>query len=156
MQKITPFLWFDHQAEEAMNFYVSIFKNSKPGNITRYGNGAPLPEGTAMTVRFQLDGQEFAALNGGPQFAFTPAISFVINCADQEEVDYYWEKLLEGGRPNRCGWLEDKFGLSWQVVPTALPKLLSGPDAAASQRAMTAMLQMDKIIIKDLEKAYYQ
>ena len=156
MQKITPFLWFDDKAEEAMNFYVSIFKNSKIVSVTRYGEAGPGPKGTVMTATFQLDGQEFAALNGGPQFKFTEAISFVVNCETQEEVDYYWNKLSEGGQEIQCGWLKDKFGLSWQVVPTILSKLLSDPDPQKSQRVMHAMLQMKKIDIPGLQKAYGQ
>lgn len=123
MQKITPFLWFDNQAEEAMNFYVSIFKNSKALRLLRYGDAGPGPKGSVMTAEFQLEGQEFVALNGGPQFKFTEAISFVVNCETQEEVDYFWEKLSEGGAKSRCGWLEDKFGLSWQIVPTVLVEM---------------------------------
>jgi predicted 3-demethylubiquinone-9 3-methyltransferase (glyoxalase superfamily) len=156
-QKITPFLWFDDQAEEAVNFYTSIFKNSKIGSTARYNEegakAAGRPKGSVMTASFQLEGQEFVALNGGPVFKFTEAISFVVNCETQEEVDYYWEKLSEGGQEVQCGWLKDKFGLSWQVVPTVLSKLLSDPDPQKSQRVMHAMLQMKKIIIADLEKA---
>jgi predicted 3-demethylubiquinone-9 3-methyltransferase (glyoxalase superfamily) len=154
MQKITPFLWFDTQAEEAANFYVSIFKNSKVGAITRYGENAPGPKGTAMSVRFTIEGQEFMALNGGPLFTFSPAISFFVNCGTQQEVDELWEKLSAGGKKERCGWLKDKFGLSWQVIPTTLGKLLSDPDPAKSSRVMQAMLQMNKIEIAGLEKAY--
>lgn len=154
MQKITPFLWFDDKAEEATNFYVSIFKNSKIETITRYGSAGPGTEGTVMTVQFQLDGQEFVALNGGPVFAFTPAISFVINCESQEEVDHYWEKLTDGGEIVECGWLKDKFGVSWQVVPIVLAELLSDPDPIKSQRVMKAMLQMKKIDIEVLKQAY--
>jgi predicted 3-demethylubiquinone-9 3-methyltransferase (glyoxalase superfamily) len=156
MQKITPFLWFDDKAEEAMNFYVSIFKNSKIGNIARYGEEGPGPKGTVMTATFQLDGQEFVALNGGPQFKFTEAISFVVNCATQKEVDEFWEKLSEGGEKSRCGWLKDKFGLSWQIVPTVLGEMLQDKDAARSQKVMHAMLQMDKLDIKTLRQAYEQ
>ncbi len=151
MQKITPFLWFDGKAEEAMNFYVSIFKNSKIVSVTRYGEAGPGPKGTVMTAAFQLDGQKFVALNGGPQFTFSPAISFVVNCESQEEVDEMWEKLSQGGAKNRCGWLQDKFGVSWQIVPTALVELLQDKDAEKSARVMNAMLQMDKIDIKTLE-----
>jgi predicted 3-demethylubiquinone-9 3-methyltransferase (glyoxalase superfamily) len=154
MQKITPFLWFNGQAEEAMNFYVSIFKNSKVGSVTRYGEAGPGPKGTVMYATFQLDGQEFMALNGGPQFKFSPAISFFVNCQTQEEVDELWEKLSEGGEKNRCGWLDDKFGVSWQIIPTALGKLLSDKDPEKSKRVMQAMLQMDKIDIKRLKDAY--
>ncbi len=154
MQKITPFLWFNHQAEEAMNFYTSVFKNAKIGTVTRYGKGGPGPEGSVMTAVFQLDGQEFIALNGGPTFSFTEAISFVVNCHTQEEVDELWEKLSEGGQKSRCGWLKDKFGLSWQIVPEVLPRLMADKDAGKTSRVMQAMMQMDKIIIKDLEEAY--
>jgi predicted 3-demethylubiquinone-9 3-methyltransferase (glyoxalase superfamily) len=156
MQKITPFLWFDDKAEEAMKFYTSIFKNSKIGRITRYGQGGPGPKGTVMSCTFQLEGQEFMALNGGPQFTFSPAISFFVNCETQEEVDELWEKLSEGGEKERCGWLKDKYGLSWQIIPTTLGKLLSDPDPQKSNRVMTAMLQMDKIDIARLQQAYQQ
>jgi predicted 3-demethylubiquinone-9 3-methyltransferase (glyoxalase superfamily) len=154
MQKITPFLWFDGKAEEAMHFYVSIFKNSKAGSITRYGDAGPGPKGTVMVVTFQLDGQEFIALNGGPQFTFSPAISFVVNCETQEEVDAFWEKLSEGGEKLQCGWLRDKYGLSWQIVPTVLGKMMQDKDAEKSQRVMKAMLQMNKIDIERLKQAY--
>jgi len=160
MQKITPFLWFDDKAEEAVNFYVSIFKNSKIGTITRYGvEGAKVsgrPKGTVMVVAFQLDGQEFMALNGGPHFNFSEAISFSVSCETQEEVDELWEKLSEGGEEGRCGWLKDKYGLSWQVVPTVLGKMLQDKDAEKSERVMNAMLKMDKIEIKTLKHAYEQ
>jgi predicted 3-demethylubiquinone-9 3-methyltransferase (glyoxalase superfamily) len=156
MQKITPFLWFDDKAEEAMRFYVSIFKNSKVGSVTRYGDAGPGPKGTVMVATFQLDGQEFIALNGGPQFTFSPAVSFVVNCTTQEEVDGYWEKLSEGGAKNQCGWLQDKYGLSWQIVPTVLGELLQDKDAAKAQRVMKAMLQMTKIDIALLKQAYEQ
>jgi predicted 3-demethylubiquinone-9 3-methyltransferase (glyoxalase superfamily) len=154
MQKITPFLWFDDQAEDAMNFYVSIFKNSKVLSVARYGDAGPGPKGTVMTARFQLEGQEFIALNGGPQFQFTEAISFLVNCDRQEEVDYFWEKLSEGGERSRCGWLKDKFGLSWQIVPTVLGEMLQDKNAEKSQSVMKAMLQMDKIDIQGLKRAY--
>ena len=154
MQKITPFLWFDGKAEEAANFYVSIFKNARIGAVRRYGEGGPGPKGSVMSVDFQLDGQQFIALNGGPQFTFSPAISFFVNCETQEEVDELWEKLSAGGKKNRCGWLQDKFGLSWQIIPTALGKLISDPDPEKSKRAMKAMLQMDKIDINGLKQAY--
>ena len=144
MQKITTFLWFDDKAEEAANFYVSIFKNSKIETISRYGDAGPGPKGSVMIVTFQLDGQEFTALNGGPHFTFTPAISLLVNCETQEEVDELWEKLSAGGRKDRCGWLQDKYGLSWQIIPTVLGKLMSDPDPAKSSRVMKAMLQMDK------------
>jgi predicted 3-demethylubiquinone-9 3-methyltransferase (glyoxalase superfamily) len=152
-QKVTPFLWYTDQAEEAAKFYTSIFKNSKISSITRYGEGGPGPKGSVMTVAFQLEGQEFVALNGGPIFKFTPAVSFVIHCETQEEVDSFWEKLSAGGKADRCGWLTDKFGLSWQVVPKALVELLSDPDPAKSKRVMEAMLQMTKIDIPTLKKA---
>jgi predicted 3-demethylubiquinone-9 3-methyltransferase (glyoxalase superfamily) len=154
MQKITPFLWFDDKAEEAMNFYVSIFKNSKIVNVSRYGDAGPGPKGTVMVGTFQLDGQEFMALNGGPHFKFTEAISLFVNCETQEEVDYFWEKLSEGGEKSRCGWLKDKYGLSWQVVPTILGELMRDKDAEKSKRVMEAMLRMDKIDIKTLKQAY--
>ena len=154
MQKITPFLWFDGRAEEAMHFYVSIFKNSKAGSITRYGNAGPGPKGTVMVATFQLDGQEFIALNGGPQFTFSPAISFVVNCETQEEVDAFWEKLSEGGEKLQCGWLRDKYGVSWQIVPTVLGEMMQDKDAERSQRVMKAMLQMNKIDIGRLKQAY--
>jgi len=154
MQKITPFLWFDGKAEEAMNFYISIFKNSKIVSVTRYGETGPGPKGTVMTAKFELDGQEFVALNGGPQFTFTEAISFVVNCETQQEVDELWKKLSEGGEKSRCGWLKDKYGLSWQVVPTVLVEMLQDKDAKKSNRVMQAMLQMDKIDIETLRRAY--
>ena len=156
MQKITPFLWFDGKAEEAMNFYISIFKNSKIVSIRRYGEAGPGPKGTVMTATFQLDGQEFFALNGGPQFTFSPAISFFVNCETQQEVDELWERLSEGGEKQRCAWLKDKYGVSWQIVPAALGKMLNDADAAVSQRVIKAMLQMDRIDIKTLEQAYEQ
>jgi len=151
MKKITPFLWFDGKAEEAMNFYVSIFKNSKTGRVTRWGEGGPGPKGTVMSATFQLDGQDFFALNGGPHFSFTPAISFFVNCETQQEVDDLWEKLSEGGEKQRCGWLKDKYGLSWQIIPSVLDKLLHDKDSGG--RVMQAMMQMDKIDIKKLEQA---
>jgi len=156
MQKITPFLWFDNNAEEAMNFYVSIFKNSKVISVARYGDAGPGPKGSVMTANFQLNGQEFVALNGGPHFKFTEAISFVINCQTQQEVDEYWEKLLEGGEESMCGWLKDKYGLSWQIVPTILVKLLQDKDPVKAKRVMEAMLQMNKIDIKKLKQACEQ
>jgi predicted 3-demethylubiquinone-9 3-methyltransferase (glyoxalase superfamily) len=156
MQKIAPFLWFDDQAEEAMNFYVSIFKNSKVLSVTRYGDAGPGPKGTVMTARFRLEGQEFITLNGGPLFKFTEAISFVVNCDTQEEVDEFWQKLSEGGEKSRCGWLKDKFGLSWQIVPTVLGEMLEDKETEKSQRVMKAMLQMDKIDIEGLKRAYQQ
>jgi predicted 3-demethylubiquinone-9 3-methyltransferase (glyoxalase superfamily) len=156
MQKITPFLWFDSQAEEAMNFYVSIFKNSKVGRITRYSAAGPGPQGTVMSATFQLDGQEFFALNGGPHFTFTPAISFFVNCETQEEVDELWEKLATGGKKDRCGWLQDKYGLSWQIIPSALGQMLQDKDPEKAKRVMQAMLQMEKIDIARLQQAYDQ
>jgi predicted 3-demethylubiquinone-9 3-methyltransferase (glyoxalase superfamily) len=155
MHKITPFLWFDDKAEEAMNFYVSIFKNSKVGNVTRYGDAGPGPKGTVMSATFQLDGQDFFALNGGPLFKFTEAISFFVNCETQAEVDELWEKLTaDGGSPQRCGWLKDKYGLSWQIIPKALGEMLGDKDPQKSQRVMQAMLQMNKIDIQRLKEAY--
>ena len=156
MQKITPFLWFDNQAEEAANFYTSIFKNSKIVSISRYGEAGPRPEGMVMTVTVRLDGQEFTALNGGPEFKFTEAISFFVNCETQEEVDELWEKLSEGGEKQRCGWLKDKYGVSWQIVPSALGEMLQDKDPEKSKRVMKAMLQMDKIDIRGLRQAYEQ
>lgn len=154
-QRITPFLWFENEAEEAVNFYTSIFNNSSIGNISHYtGEGAKVsgqPEGTVMIVPFTLDGQPFTAINGGPVFKFTEAISFVINCENQEEVDHYWEKLTDGGQEVQCGWLKDKYGLSWQVVPRQLEELMSNPDKAIAGKAMKAMLGMKKIIIRELE-----
>jgi predicted 3-demethylubiquinone-9 3-methyltransferase (glyoxalase superfamily) len=153
MQKITPFLWFDSQAEEAAKFYTSIFKNSKMGAITRYGEAGPGPKGSVMVASFELGGTKFTALNGGPMFKFTEAISFVVDCETQEEVDDYWNRLSEGGAPQQCGWLKDRFGLSWQIVPSALPRLLTDPDPAKANRVMQAMLQMTKIDIAGLEQA---
>ena len=154
IQKITPFLWFDGKAEEAMNFYVSIFKNSKVVQLTRYGDAGPGSKGTVMSAIFQLEGQEFYALNGGPQFKFSPAISLFVNCETQQEVDDLWEKLSAGGKTNRCGWLDDKFGLTWQIIPTTLGRLLQDTDAAKANRVMKAMMQMDKIDIARLQQAY--
>ena len=151
MQKITPFLWFNDNAEEAMNFYVSVFNNSKVGSVNRYGDAGPGPKGSVMSATFQLEGQEFMALNGGPEYKFTPAISLFVSCETQAEVDELWQKLSAGGKPGRCGWLQDKFGLSWQIIPTALPRLLSDP--SRSQRVMKAILQMDKIDIRGLGDA---
>ena len=156
MQTITPFLWFDDQAEEAMEFYVSVFKNSKVLNVNRYGEGAPLPSGTVMTASFQIAGQQFIALNGGPVFKFTPAISFVVSCETQDEVDAYWAKLSAGGQEGQCAWLTDKFGVSWQIVPTALGKLLSDPNPQKAGSVMQAMLKMKKIDIAGLQRAYDQ
>ena len=158
-QRITPFLWFDNQAEEAVIFYISIFKNSRIVSVTHYGeegaDASGRPKGTVMTVAFQLDGQEFVALNGGPHFKFTEAISFVVDCDSQDEVDYYWENLSEGGdeKAQQCGWLKDKYGVSWQIVPTVLNELLSDPDPEKSGKAMAAMLKMKKIDIETLKQA---
>ena len=160
MQKITPFLWFDNQAEEAANFYVSIFKNSKILNVTQYSEAASAaaerPAGSVMTVAFQLDGQDFVALNGGPVFSFTPAISFAVNCETQEEIDHLWESLTVGGEEVECGWLKDKYGVSWQIVPTVLTELLQDEDAEKSERVMKAMLQMKKLDIAALKQASEQ
>jgi predicted 3-demethylubiquinone-9 3-methyltransferase (glyoxalase superfamily) len=154
-QKITPYLWFDKEAEEAMNFYVSVFKDAEAGDVSRYGEGGPMPAGTALTASFKLFGQEFVALNGGPEFNFTEATSFMIDCGDQEEVDYYWNRLTEGGgEESMCGWLKDKFGLSWQVTPRRLLELLQDEDPDKANRVMQAMLQMRKIDIAELERAY--
>jgi predicted 3-demethylubiquinone-9 3-methyltransferase (glyoxalase superfamily) len=156
MQKITPFLWFDGKAEEAMNFYTSIFRNSKIGSVSRYGEAGPGEKGSVMSATFQLDGQEFIVLNGGPMFTFSPAISFFVNCETQAEVDDLWEKLSEGGEKQRCGWLKDKYGVSWQIIPSVLGKMLQDKDAEKSKRVMNAMLQMNKIDIKGLTQAYDQ
>ncbi len=157
MQKITPFLWFDNQAEEAVKFYTSIFRNSRIGKIARYDEAGEKvsgrPAGSGMTVEFQIEGQEFVALNGGPHFKFTEAVSFVVNCKTQAEVDRFWKKLCAGGKEVQCGWLKDKYGLSWQIVPTVLGELLSVKDAAKSQRVMQAMLKMVKLDIKKLRQA---
>jgi predicted 3-demethylubiquinone-9 3-methyltransferase (glyoxalase superfamily) len=157
VQRITPFLWFDQQAEEAAKFYTSIFDNSKIVRVVRNGAGGPGPAGSALTVEFQLEGLTFVGLNGGPHFKFTEAVSFVVNCETQAEVDRYWEKLTaDGGKPVECGWLKDRFGLSWQIVPTALPKLLSDPDPKRAGAAMQAMMKMKKIDIRALEQAHAQ
>jgi predicted 3-demethylubiquinone-9 3-methyltransferase (glyoxalase superfamily) len=154
MQKITPFLWFDNNAEEAMKFYASVFKNSKIGKVSRYPEGSPGPAGSVMTASIQIEGQEFVLLNGGPVFKFTEAISFVVNCETQAEVDEYWQKLTaNGGKEVECGWLKDKFGLSWQIVPTILPKLMTDSDPERSKRVMQAMLKMKKIDIEGLKRA---
>jgi len=154
MSRIHPFLWFDAQAEEAANLYTSIFPNSKIGRTTRYGPGSPGPEGQVMTIEFELDGQPITALNGGPHFKFTEAISMTVSCEDQAEVDRYWTALTaNGGQESQCGWLKDRFGLSWQIVPTALPRLLSDPDKAKVQRAMAAMMTMKKLDVAALEAA---
>jgi predicted 3-demethylubiquinone-9 3-methyltransferase (glyoxalase superfamily) len=155
MKKITPFLWFDNQAEEAMNFYMSVFKNSKVLGVSRYGDAGPGPKGSVMTAAFEINGQEFTALNGGSEhYGFTEAISFLVDCENQEEVDYLWEKLTEGGEPGPCGWLKDKYGLSWQIVPSALGELLGDKDPAKAQRVLQAMLKMSKIDVAALQKAY--
>jgi predicted 3-demethylubiquinone-9 3-methyltransferase (glyoxalase superfamily) len=156
MQKITPFLWFDSNAEEAMIFYISIFKNSRTVSASRYGDAGPGPKGSVMVGKFEIEGQEFLALNGGPIYKFTPAISFVVNCETQQEVDDLWEKLSAGGQEIQCGWLRDKFGVSWQIIPTILPKLLQDKDPEKSKRVMQAMLKMIKIDIAALERAYNQ
>ncbi len=156
MQKITPFLWFNDQAEEAMLYYMSIFKNSKVGSVSRYGDAGPGPSGSVMSATFTLDGQAFMALNGGPQYKFTEAVSFYVNCETQAEVDEYWEKLSAGGEEGPCGWLKDKFGLSWQIVPTVLGELLSDPDPAKAQNVMQAMFQMKKLDIAKLKQAHAQ
>ena len=153
MQKITPFLWFDTQAEEAAKFYASVFPNSKSLKTARYGEAGPGPKGSVMTVEFELDGQRMIALNGGPQFKFTEAISLSVDCKDQKEVDHYWTKLSQGGQESMCGWLKDKYGLSWQVNPAILGELLSGPDAKKAKRVMEAMLKMKKIDIAALKAA---
>jgi len=154
MQKITPFLWFDTQAEEAAKFYVSVFKNSKMGKVLRYGDAGPGPKGSVMVASFEVEGREFTALNGGPQFKFNESVSFVVRCKTQEEVDSYWDKLLAGGgQESMCGWLKDKFGLSWQITPDALLELLSDPDPAISQSVMKAMMQMRKIDIEGVKQA---
>ena len=153
MQTITPCLWFDTEGEDAASFYTSVFPNSRIVHVARYGSAGPRPEGTVMTVDFELHGQQFVALNGGPEFKFNEAISFQVSCETQDEVDRYWSTLSEGGEEGPCGWLKDRFGMSWQIVPTALPRLLSDPDREKSQRVMAAMLQMRKIQIDELERA---
>lgn len=154
MNKISPFLWFDTQAEDAARFYTSIFPNSRILEVTRYGDAGPGPKGSLMTVRFELDGQQFIALNGGPQFRFNEAVSLSVDCQRQEQVDYFWDRLSAGGEESQCGWLRDRFGLSWQVNPSALGKMLGDPDPAKSQRVMQAMLGMKKIDVAGLQKAY--
>jgi len=156
IQKITPFLWFDHQAEDAARFYASVFPNSKIEAVARYGEAGPGPAGSVMTVGFELDGQKFTALNGGPHFKFTEAISFVVNCETQQEVDEYWAKLTEGGQEVQCGWLKDKYGLSWQIVPAVMVEMIKDKDAARSQRVVKAMMQMKKLDIARLQEAYDQ
>ncbi len=154
MPKIFPFLWFDSQAEEAVMFYTSIFKNSKIGSVSRYGDAGPGPKGSVMVMEFDLEGQKFTALNGGPVYHFTPAISFFVNCETQEEVDFLWEKLSQGGEVEQCGWLKDKFGVSWQIVPTILGQLMSDPDPEKATRVTQAMLKMIKLDIAELKRAY--
>jgi predicted 3-demethylubiquinone-9 3-methyltransferase (glyoxalase superfamily) len=154
LQKITPFLWFDHQAEEASRFYTSVFKNSRIEAVTRYGREGAGPQGSVMTVAFELDGQKFVALNGGPAYKFTEAVSFVVNCENQQEVDEIWEKLLDGGAEIQCGWLKDKYGLCWQIVPTVFFEMIADPDAERKERVMRAMFQMKKLDIAALESAY--
>ena len=155
-QKITPMLWFDDQAEQAAEFYVSIFRDARMGRVARYGEAGPGPAGTAMTVEFVLEGQTFTALNGGPIYTFTEAISFVVACKDQEEVDHYWDRLIEGGpvESQQCGWLKDKFGLSWQIVPDAMGRLMSDPDPVKAQRTVAAMLKMKKLDVAALQSAH--
>jgi predicted 3-demethylubiquinone-9 3-methyltransferase (glyoxalase superfamily) len=154
MQKITPFLWFDGKAEEAMEFYTSTFKNSRVISVTRYGDAGPGPKGSVMSATFELLGREFIALNGGPHFSFTPAISFYVTCKTQQEVDELWQKLVAGGEPQRCGWLTDRFGVSWQIIPTVLDEMLQDKDAEKSSRVMKAMLTMVKLDIAGLQQAY--
>ncbi|SRR6266404_2166019 len=156
IQKITPFLWFDHQAEEAAKFYTSLFRNSRIEAVTRYGEAGPGPKGSVMTVDFELEGQKFTALNGGPVFKFTEAVSFVVNCETQQEVDQMWEKLSAGGQEVECGWVKDKYGLSWQIVPTVLIEMMKDQDPERKERVMKAMLQMKKLDIARLEAAYQQ
>jgi predicted 3-demethylubiquinone-9 3-methyltransferase (glyoxalase superfamily) len=153
-QKITACLWFDNNAEEAVKFYTSVFKNSKKGDVSYYSENAPMPKGTVLTIRFQIEGQEFLALNGGPYFKFTEAVSFVVNCKTQKEIDYYWETLSKGGAKVECGWLKDKFGLSWQVVPTIINELITDKNAEKSSRVMQAIWKMKKLDIKTLKQAY--
>jgi predicted 3-demethylubiquinone-9 3-methyltransferase (glyoxalase superfamily) len=154
MNKITPFLWFDTQAEEAATFYTSIFKKSKLGRVTRYGDGAPMPKGTVMTAPFTIEGLSFTALNGGPHYKISPAISFVVHCASQKEVDYYWDRLVAGGQPVQCGWLTDKFGVSWQIVPTPMIKMLGDKNPLKAARVMQAMMTMIKLDLPALQRAY--
>jgi predicted 3-demethylubiquinone-9 3-methyltransferase (glyoxalase superfamily) len=154
MPKITPCLWFESEAEEAANFYVSVFRDSKVLHVSRFGDAGPGPKGKVLSVVFEIDGQRFTAINGGPQFNFTEAVSFQIDCRDQAEVDHFWDRLVEGGQESRCGWLKDRFGLSWQVIPAELPALIGGPDPVRSQQAMRAMLQMRKLDVARLKAAY--
>jgi len=153
MSRITPCLWFDGRAEEAVRFYTKVFKNSTRGEVSRYGETGPGKKGTVMTATFEIEGQEFMALNGGPDFQFSPAISFVVYCKTQKKVDYYWDRLLDGGAPQQCGWLTDKFGVSWQIVPTILPELLQDKDAKTRDRVMAAVLKMVKLDVKELKAA---
>ena len=154
MQKIMPCLWFDGRAEEAVKFYTSVFKRSKKGDVTRYGDAGPGPKGSVMTATFQIEGQEFMALNGGPEFKFTPAVSFIVHCKSQKRVDYYWDKLMEGGgAPQQCGWLTDKFGVSWQIVPTIVPRLMTDKDKQKRERVMQALLKMVKLDVGELKRA---
>ena len=154
MKKITPFLWFDGKAEEAIHFYTSVFKNSKIISIKHWGAGGPFPADQVMAGEFELDGQRFYAMDAGPQFKFNEAISLFVSCKDQDEVDHFWNKLTEGGTPSRCGWLKDKFGISWQIIPTALERMMHDKDPVRSARVMEAMMKMDKIIVRDIENAY--
>jgi predicted 3-demethylubiquinone-9 3-methyltransferase (glyoxalase superfamily) len=154
MQKITACLWFDNQAEEAAEYYVSVFDNARIKSVSRFGEGGPGPEGQAMFVEFTIEGQEFQALNGGPASSFTEAVSFSVDCASQDEVDRYWNALTDGGTESQCGWLKDRYGVSWQIIPSALGGLIGGPDAAGAQRAMQAMLSMRKLDIAEIQKAY--
>jgi predicted 3-demethylubiquinone-9 3-methyltransferase (glyoxalase superfamily) len=154
MQKITPFLWFDGDAEEAAQFYTSVFEDSKIVTVTHYSEAGPRPNGSVMTTVFQICGQEFIALNGGPQYKFTPAVSFVVSCQTQAEIDRYWDKLVEGGRPVQCGWLTDKYGLSWQIVPATIGQMLQDKDAEKTKRMMQAMFKMIKLDIAELQRAY--
>jgi predicted 3-demethylubiquinone-9 3-methyltransferase (glyoxalase superfamily) len=156
LQKISPFLWFDNQAEEAARFYTSVFKNSRMGAVTRYGETGPGPKGSVMTVAFELEGQQFMALNGGPDFKFTEAVSFVVHCENQQEVDEMWEKLSAGGSEIQCGWLKDRYGLSWQIVPTVFFEMIQDADAERKERVMKAMFQMTKLDIAGLEAAYHR
>jgi len=153
-QKITPCLWFNDNAEEAVKFYTSVFRNSKVGKVSYYGEGAPLPKGTVLTANFELNGQQFMALNGGPHFTFSPAISFVISCQTQDEIDHYWKEMSADPAREQCGWLQDKFGMSWQVVPAILGKLMSSDDKQKTARMMQTLMKMKKIVIADLVKAY--
>jgi predicted 3-demethylubiquinone-9 3-methyltransferase (glyoxalase superfamily) len=156
MQQITPYLWFNNEAEEAVQFYTSIFKNSKIGSMSRYPEGGPGPAGSVMIATFQLNGQDFIALNGGPLYKFTEAVSFVVNCETQDDIDWYWEKLSEGGSKGRCGWLKDKFGLSWQIVPTIMAQLMQDKDKNKTKRVMDAFMKMDKFDIAALQQAHAQ